>query len=102
MLAGSVGRSTASEPVPPTFERLSTYIRSEAVYANTQLVPVGASDSAGRFTIYLPGGDDGQASLRRQEEGSWKDCAAPTEYLQDTMRIDDYVSEHRIEKGWTS
>jgi len=96
MLAGRRGQVHAFEPVPPTFQKLSTHLVVEAVYSNTHLVNAAAADCTGQFPIYMPGDDDGQASLAHHQAGSWRDCRAPAEYQCDALRLDDYITEQRL------
>jgi FkbM family methyltransferase len=94
-LVGSRGRVHAFEPVPPTFTHLADYVREEGATANTELVSAAASDRAGRFTMYLPGTDDGQASLAKQSGGSWVGSST-TEYTCEATTLDEYVASRNV------
>jgi FkbM family methyltransferase len=96
-LVGRYGTVHAFEPVAPTYAKLCTRVAAEGASANTVLVPAAVSDQAGRFPIFLPGEDDGQASLATHETGSWHE-ANTTEYVCDAMTLDDYVRAHAVRR----
>jgi FkbM family methyltransferase len=67
------------------------------VFSNVELVPVGLDDKGGTTTIYLPGGDDGQASLKvHKEAGSWRDGATFESHACQTVRLDDFASDRSL------
>jgi hypothetical protein len=56
------------------------------------------SDQNGTATIYLPGTDDGQSSLRTHTSGSWSETADIKSYNIQTISLDTYAVEHNIER----
>ncbi len=96
-IVGPTGTVYAFEPVPPTFARLSERVTAEGAVGNTRLVPSAASDRPGQFTIYMPGDDDGQASLARHATGSWAGGQVH-EYTCTAVRLDDYIAESGLNR----
>ena len=97
-LVGPTGKVHAFEPVPPTFATLKETVKSDARYNNVELNSLALSDQNGTDTIYLPGTDDGQSSLRTHTSGSWSDEAAVKSYEIKTNSLDTFAAEHNIER----
>lgn len=75
-VAGARGALHAFEPVPSTFAMLSSAMATAGGCANFTLNNFALGDAEGAITIHLPGDDDGQASMRRHNSGSWAAAAA--------------------------
>lgn len=70
-LVGASGAVHAFEPVEPTFKRLADSLS----FANTGRLALNhqaVGDREGSIEIFMPNGDDGQASLGRHTDGSWQ------------------------------
>jgi len=70
-LVGGSGAVHAFEPVEPTFRRLSKAL-SFANPARVTLNHHAVGDREGIVEMFLPNGDDGQASLGQHMDGSWQ------------------------------
>ena len=97
-LVGPQGSVYSFEPVPPTFSRLSDRVRREARFSNVTTNAVACSHERGTVQISVPGGDFGQASMRSHGSGSWANGSATETFSVPTIRLDDYVAEHRLSR----
>jgi len=97
-MVGSEGEVHAFEPVPSTFKLLGQSVVEQCRYRNIHLNNVAVGDSRSRAEIHVPGGDLGQASLRRHESGSWSGSTEIASYVTEVITIDDYVREHHLSK----
>jgi len=70
-IAGPRGAVHAFEPVPSTFAMLTSAMEAAQGHANFTLNNFALGDAEGAAVLHLPGEDDGQASMRRHEVGSW-------------------------------
>lgn len=86
-LVGRRGRVLACEPVSSTRAILERTIRA-AQLDQVTILPWAASNAAGSSTIYVPGDTHGQASLKRQEGGGWRDGAMREEIVK-CVRLDE-------------
>ncbi len=91
-LVGGRGQVHAFEPIPPTFKALSLSIASGKRFNNVRLNRVAVGDHAGTAELYMPGQDDGQASLRKHSFGSWKNVSRISTFECQAVRLDDYTS----------
>jgi FkbM family methyltransferase len=91
-LAGKHGQVHAFEPVLPTYNQLTTNIAKGKRFNNVHLNHLAVSDKSGAVNLYLPGNDDGQASLSTHNAGSWKTATTVTTFESQAIRLDDYVS----------
>jgi FkbM family methyltransferase len=94
-LVGPSGRVHAFEPVPTTWQRLNDTVRSSALFTNVTLHRAAVSASDGMATIHLPGEDSGQASLRRQDSGSWEHHSQVETFTVPTVALDTHESTAR-------
>ena len=73
-LVGNRGRVLAFEPLPTNVEALKETIRRRSRNSNITIIPVavgGPGEHGRQVVIRVPGDDLTQASLRRQDAGSW-------------------------------
>ncbi|MFC5455676.1 FkbM family methyltransferase [Prosthecobacter fluviatilis] len=97
-LVGSGGKVHAFEPVPPTFRKAEANLLQMQVYNNYCLNLFACSDEAGDVMLHVPEKDFGQASMRVQDAGSWKDVQNIETYCSRAIRLDDYINEHQISR----
>ena len=90
-LVGNSGQVHAFEPVPPTFKKLSQTIDNQARYKNWQLNQKAVGNSQETITIYMPGNDDGQASMTTHQSASWSRSESITKYECEMITLDDYA-----------
>lgn len=93
-LVGNHGYVHAFEPVPPTFKNLSVTITNQARYKNYQLNQQAVGDSQSIITIYMPGNDDGQASIKTHQSASWSKTESITKYECEMICLDDYAEDN--------
>jgi FkbM family methyltransferase len=93
-IVGSKGQVHGFEASPTTFAMLQDYVKSQQRFANVKLVNAAVGDSAGVTTLYMPDEDDGQASLRHQQNGSWQAARKITPIQCTMVRLDDYLSSN--------
>tara|TARA_B100001248_G_scaffold262537_1_gene259237 strand:+ start:1322 stop:2110 length:789 start_codon:yes stop_codon:yes gene_type:complete len=96
---GPKGQVHAFEPIPNTFKMLEDRCQAEQLPSNYFLNAVALGQKEGEVTMFIPQGNDEQASLREHEEGSWSDaqddvqkCAVPM------TTLDAYAQEKGIYK----
>ncbi len=93
-IVGRRGRVYAFEPVPPTFASLSDRIRLDCRFDNVMLINAAVAEAHNESEaapIYMPGIDQGQASLRPHKAKSWQD-ATITGYECRVLTIDRFAS----------
>lgn len=94
-LVGAGGEVHAFEASPDTFRMLTQNVAREQRFRNVHVVSSAVGDSAGPVLLFMPGRDDGQASLRKHRHGSWAEAAAAvTEFECPMIRLDEYVPVH--------
>ena len=91
------GNVHSFEPIPGTFSMLKSRIEEEGCFSNVRLNPFGLADIPQTMTIYLPDGDDGQASLRQHDAGSWTKQNIKC-YEAPFSTIDLYTQENVLKK----
>jgi FkbM family methyltransferase len=96
-IVGRHGQVHAFEPVPPTFGKLSSYVRDRQHYSNIFLKNVALSDSIGSASMYTPGSDDRQSSLEVHAFGSWSSNPDIVTWEVITTTLDSYVEEKSLE-----
>lgn len=97
-LAGKSGRVHAFEPVPATFSRLARMVAAGNRFDNVDVNEVAMGDRTGAVNFYVPGDDDGQASMKKHNVGSWADAAIITPVKCKMIRLDDYVSSRQTSR----
>jgi FkbM family methyltransferase len=98
-LVGKRGQVHAFEPVPTTFSRLSSGLAARKKFDNVYLKRAAVGDVAvRRAAVYLPGEDDGQASLKKHAAGSWETAGTIKNFECEIIRLDDYISSKRLER----
>lgn len=97
-LAGRTGEVHAFEPVSRTFHRLVKSIASVKRFDNVYLNNVAVGDVSGLINLYLPGDDDGQASMKAHSSGSWSEAGAIETFECKIIRLDDYVESARLNR----
>lgn len=87
---GPKGRVYAFEPVPPTFKKLQAHCK---VYNcdNLNLIPKALWHQNERLSMYVPGTQDGQASLTQHDTGYWNEQKEVQTYEIDALRLDDFI-----------
>ncbi len=88
-IAGPHGSVDAFEPNPVTYRALEQMIKSTAHFKNYRLHHSALGDKEGAATLYQPGNDDGQVSLRQHTHGSWEKPSAVIEHECKVARLDD-------------
>lgn len=91
-LVGPRGWVHAFEPVPSTFEVLRRTMQNTGGLSNFALNRFAFGDSEGEATLHLPGDDDGQASMRTHEAGSWRSPAGVQRYECRVTTLDLYAA----------
>jgi FkbM family methyltransferase len=89
-LVNRTGQVHAFEPVPPTFGKLSIKTTAGKRFNNVCLNCVAVGDITHTVELYMPGADDGQASLTVHTSGSWKNAGVITTFNCESIRLDDY------------
>lgn len=89
-LVGSRGEIHAFEPVLSTFEVLTKFISKHQKFDNIYLSNVGIANYNGKAIISIPDDDDGQASLKTHNYGSWKEPKRISNYEIDLITLDSY------------
>lgn len=96
-IVGKKGLVYGFEAVPSTYQILRKNVSTFSNFKNYKLINKAVADENSSRKIYLPNDDDGQASLQKQEFGSWKgglvsslDCKV--------VRLDDYFAQQQISK----
>jgi FkbM family methyltransferase len=84
------GEVHAFEPLPSNFARLREATRRHCRHDNVFLNRVACSEHAGPMTLYIPGDDTAQASLRPHHLGSWSSAARVAALPVQAVRLDDY------------
>lgn len=97
-LVGKKGQVHAFEPVPPTFDLLSSKIAACKRFDNVILNKAAVADMADTLPLYMPGEDDGQASLKKHSSGSWKNAEQVRAFECQAVRLDDYIAEKKIRR----
>ncbi len=97
-VVGKSGQVHAFEPVPTTYATLKQNCDAAALPAPLTLNPLGLSNEAGETTIYLPGDDSGQASLKRHDSGSWKAETKVKAFTITLTTLDAYREAKGIER----
>lgn len=91
--AGPGGSVHAFEPVPPTFADLCGTMNSTPGFANFTLNNFALGDTEGTAELHLPGDDDGQASMRMHNSGSWIGPATVHSHRCPVTTLDAYAAE---------
>lgn len=97
-LVGGRGQVHAFEPVPPTFEKLSSCIRLNKHFDNVYLRPLALGEQTGSARMYMPGTDDGQSSLAKHSFGSWAGASVVNAFDCQTITLDDYAAEQKVNR----
>lgn len=97
-LVGRAGRVHAFEPVPETYSILREALAGEPTAANVDAHQCAVADREGNAPIFVPGMDDGQASLRRHAAGSWAGAPQVRELTCSTITLDAYAGRQGIER----
>lgn len=95
-IVGATGQIHAFEPVPVTYQLLSTHMKANKRYNNDFLNPLAVSESSGSITIHLPGTDDGQASMKPHDQGSWRQEEMVHKHECQMTTLDDYVHAKQL------
>jgi len=90
-IIGKSGSVHAFEPVPPTFDRLRN--RLESNLKNYVLNQCALGELPGTATMSLPDHDDGQASLRVHQAGSWKNPTGIQQFECTITTLDLYAAD---------
>jgi FkbM family methyltransferase len=98
-LVGRTGRVHAFEPVPESYAILQEALTGEPTGANVDAQLCAVADHEGSATVFVPGVDDGQASLRRHSAGSWAGASSVRELTCSTITLDAYASRRGIERN---
>lgn len=98
-LVGKDGQVHAFEPVPTTFTRLASDTAARKKFDNVYVNRVAVGDAAASSAeLYLPGEDDGQASLKKHAAGSWEAAKTIETFECEIIRLDDYIPSKRISR----
>ncbi len=89
-LVGPSGEVHAFEPLPPTFAHLRTAVEQHPRADRVLLNNVACTEHPCEITLHVPDDDGGQASLRRQREGSWRSAEGLSMLPVQAIRLDDY------------
>lgn len=92
-IVGSKGKVIAFEPVENTYQHLSESCKTAALPCTPELLQLGISDVEQKLTIYTPGDDHGQSSLRQHDSGSWKSSSEVHSQEIKVVRLDDIITE---------
>ncbi len=90
-LVGARGVVHAFEPVPTTFAMLKKNAATLTAHPNCKLQTLALGEHSGRATMFQPGTDDGQASLRTHEHGSWGTAQSVAEHSCEVATLDEYA-----------
>ncbi len=90
-IVGGRGEVHAFEPVPATFEKLFGTLRKHGRFENCRLNQMALGETSGKAELYIPGGDDGQVSLKRHSAGSWQDANQVTSVECAVTTLDQYA-----------
>jgi len=96
-LAGAKGVVHAFEPGEPTFRRLTAelhFAKPARLVLNHQAV----GDREGVVDIFLPNGDDGQASLGQHSDGSWQQGGGIVRYVAEITSLDSYSTKVGLQR----
>lgn len=96
-LAGAEGVVHAFEPVEPTYRCLTaalSFANPGRLVLNHQAV----GDREGIVDIFLPNGDDGQASLGQHSDGSWQQSEGIVRYSAKISTLDSYTSKVALQR----
>jgi len=97
-LVGKFGQVYAFEPVPSTFKSTSLFLKKYQDYDNVTFQNLGMSETPGKSTIYLPNEDDGQASMKKHDSGSWTQPETVKEIEIELTTLDQVVRIQGIQK----
>jgi len=97
-LVGKTGEVHAFEPVPQTFEILSKQIDNQKIYNNVYLNNNAVSDTNGIATMYMPGNDHRQASLKIHKLASWETAKNIEAYECKVIKLDEYMQSKPLKK----
>ena len=92
-IVGEEGAVHAFEPAPETFEILRKGFSPPGKGQNFTLNCCALGEVPGAATIIVPGGDDGQASLRAHAGGSWTATASLHRHECSVVTLDNYAAD---------
>jgi len=91
-LAGKKGAVHAFEPVPATFAMLFATMNNWGGFKNFTLNNFALGDMEGTIEMHLPANDDGQASMRMHDSGSWRDPATIQSHQCPVSTLDTHAA----------
>ena len=94
-LVGRDGEVHAFEPVPATFAILQKVMADHGARRNCRLNNLALGETPGVVTLHQPGADDGQASLRIHEHGSWVNSVPVLVHNCRVTTLDEYTRSFR-------
>ncbi len=92
-LVGRRGQVHAFEPVAETFDRLQENCRSSKLQSGLILNRLALGDRCGTVSIYKPGNDSGQASLKAHAVGTWSQDPRVESITAEMVTLDSYWHE---------
>jgi FkbM family methyltransferase len=97
-LVGRKGEVHAFEPVPVTFDHLSTSVLQAKRFENIELNNLAVGDYQGIVNLYMPNLDDGQASMAKHSTGSWQDITKVRKFECQIVKLDDYITSKNMKR----
>jgi FkbM family methyltransferase len=97
-LAGRAGSVDAFEPLPAAFEVLERETRRWSSIPNWRLHRLACSDTGGFTTMWVPGEDQAQGSLRKHSAASWSTADLAREHKVEQARVDEFAKKIGLER----
>lgn len=94
-ITGCHGRVLACEPVNAPYDALAAGCTAAQLPHAPELFRLGLSDTPQTLTIYTPGSDHGQSSLRRHKGGDWGSRGDVIEQEIEVVPLDKLLQEHQ-------
>ncbi len=94
-IVGRQGEVHAFEPVPDTFAKLASLIRTNDRGKNVYLNQVAIGEACSDKEIFIPGDDFGQASLAQHQSNSRSQVTTASHVIP-VITIDSYVNEKQL------
>ncbi len=97
-IVGKDGEVHAFEPLPTTFDRLCESVSQGKRFSNVFFNNLAVADSDGITNLYMPDGDDGQASMKKHAAGSWERPIDIATFACKVIHLDAYVQSLSLKR----
>jgi FkbM family methyltransferase len=97
-IVGRDGQVHAFEPVPATFNRLCESVTQAKRFSNIFFNNLAVADSDGIANLYMPNGDDGQASMKKHAAGSWEQPINIATFACRVIQLDAYIESLSLKR----